>query len=113
MTSEPTIPAYAVGSNLAGYLPEGDVYLTRDWESARSALRDKLDRLADYLADGVEYLDSGWGDDTTVEEAIASVESALAEVDALTEGEVWSDSFGYEVYWLDEAEATEEDLDDE
>jgi len=49
------------GSNLAGYLPEGDVTCTDTWEEARVALVHTLDRDADAIAEqcnhpGIETL---------------------------------------------------------
>jgi hypothetical protein len=40
---------YAVGRNIPGYLSEGDVYVTGDYESAKAALIEDLDRYGDEL----------------------------------------------------------------
>jgi hypothetical protein len=45
----PTTIVYAVGKNLAGYMPEGDVYHTTDYASAKGALVEDLTRYGDDL----------------------------------------------------------------
>lgn len=48
---------YAVGKNMVGYLPEGDVYFTLDYESAKQALMADLDRYGDDMYDAGEAYD--------------------------------------------------------
>lgn len=40
---------YAVGHNTPGYSPESDVWVTEDYDSAKRALIDDLERHADWL----------------------------------------------------------------
>lgn len=71
----PATVVYTVGANIPGYLPESDVAVFADVESARIYLADELDQLADYLAD-VES--DGDGDDT--ESLSASVAGSVGYV---------------------------------
>lgn len=45
------VPVWTTGSNIAGYLPESDIAVFRDQESAREYCADEVDRLADFIAD--------------------------------------------------------------
>src|SRR5260370_13124657 len=51
-------PNFVVGHNMPGYLPESDPWITADWETARNALLEDMDRHADSLGDMLEPADA-------------------------------------------------------
>lgn len=100
---------WSTGHNMPGYSPDPDsVWITDDWESARSSLLEDLDRAADQMSMGPDLPD----------EIFDAYNEAIEEVKAATSGEPiyvtvpTSDSehdLG-EAYWLSETdEEPEED----
>lgn len=84
---------YAVGHNLVGYLPESDVWITDDWDSAKGALiEDML-----FAADGCE--------EDEAEQLINEAEDLN-----LSNGPEWGTIIGYTSWWVNLTdEAPEED----
>jgi hypothetical protein len=61
---------WAVGNNMPGYMPEGEVWITSDWEAARDSLIDDLQRAAD-------------SDSMDLDRDVSDYESAIAELRAI------------------------------
>jgi len=105
MTSEHTSRNYAVGSNMPGYLPTGDLWITSDYRSAREALKADIeaDATSNFDADVVRY---------SYEEVAAEIQEFFDIVDSTPEAEF--DGFEFEfdgyVYWMAE---TDESPDEE
>lgn len=79
---------YAVGHNMPGYLPESDVWITGDWESAKQYLIDEMDRTGDFFFD-------------TDQEDEADALSAEMEDLNLDNGPEWCSSvIGNQVWWI-------------
>lgn len=87
VSGEP-VRLYVVGHNMAGYLPEGDVWHTTNPEAAKQALLDDLERAGD------EAFEAG-------EHDVADQASHVAEeLNLASAAEGWSEEVGDYVYWL-------------
>jgi hypothetical protein len=86
---------YVVGHNMPGYLPESDPWISSDWEEARNALLEDMDRHADSLA---ELFD----DYETVQEheELSELVRAMADLQTAAAGTEWGWTVGNTAYWL-------------
>lgn len=89
---------WVVGYNMPGYLPENDPWVTDDWESARDALVDELERDAEFAVEP-----GGEGIDVTL------YNDAIAELKALESGQEWATTIGNLAYWLNATDQEPED----
>ncbi len=80
---------YVVGHNMPGYLPESDPWISSDWEEARNALLEDMDRHADSLAD--------FEDDAS---ELFELESAITDLGTAAAGTEWGWTVGNTAYWL-------------
>lgn len=108
------MPNYVVGHNLPGYLPESDPWITDSWESARDALIDDLERLADHASDLAGDLDLEAIDEMQEEfrQTLQSIDRAQAELRALPEGFdylTYADGLAYWLSITDEEVNTEDE----
>ena len=96
------MPNYAVGHNMAGYMPEADVWVTDDLETAKQSLIDDLDRWADGVAMGPE-------DDRDAD--LDEIDEAIEEIKTWTgEGLVYINyRSGLMAYWINETDEEPED----
>jgi hypothetical protein len=93
---------YVVGHNMPGYLPESDPWITADWETARNALLEDMDRHADLLAEYNDNIGGELDELADLEAMIVSLKEALA-------GSEWGVIVGNTSYWLSFTEESETD----
>ena len=97
---------YVVGHNMPGYLPESDPWITSDWETARNALLEDMDRHADSLADVFDENGDYAGEDKV---ELAELESAIDDLRQSPAGRPWAMIVGNTSYWLSFTEESETD----
>jgi hypothetical protein len=85
-----TAPNYAVGHNMVGYMPESDVWITDDFESAKQSLADDIIRDLDSLEQA----------DDVPADRLAPYNEAIEELAALKEAQEFYVILGYESYWI-------------
>lgn len=85
---------YVVGHNMPGYLPESDPWITTDWETARDALLEDMERHADSLTD---LPDVRSGDDL---DELDDLERAIDDLHKAPVGTEWGWTVGNTAYWL-------------
>lgn len=86
-----TIRHFHVGHNVAGYLPESDVYMSATVEDALAVLIDDLDRAVDHLA---EVTDPDPGSDEYRDSDLPFAEAALEELRTIAGGSHRGDTYG-------------------
>jgi hypothetical protein len=71
---------------MPGYLPESDVWITADWESARASLADDLARISD--------------DESNSDDEFKQAVEAIGELAELKPGSEFLAYVGNSAYWL-------------
>lgn len=95
---------WAVGHNNPGYLPEGDVFVTANFELARRMLLDDLKGVGDFLHEVADRRESDGGD----QDAALAADEAWAALGAAPSGKsflVYVDGRGYWIVYAQEIEA--------
>jgi hypothetical protein len=105
MTTTTTTANYAVGSNMPGYLPDGDVWITSDYRSAREALKADIEAACTTNYDiDVER--------SSYEDVADEAQEFFDVVDSTTEAEFNGFEFHYDgsVFWMMTTDETPDDV---
>ena len=91
-----TVQVFTVGHNMPGYLPEADNWSTTDWDSAKRACIDKMERDADFYDD---YADVRGAPEFSHD--LAEELSAICEDLNLSGGPDFGAIVGNVAYWIE------------